>query len=350
MEKGSLSPEWDKWDVVKDLQIERKKELVNTLNNINWIDSNQIDVNNFSILWKWEKERFIINESVIHTDENGEKCIVVDGENYYGKWDHQYKYMEIYDEYWMCYFYVWEVRQDGLVDDCKCLVIRNDGGIFKWEWNKKWILKDPSNWEYDWSFVDWKPIDIHSRPAFRRKWTYRKADWTLETYVAYSAEMRPQFISWKDHKEKENRSKKRGSVVSIKKESPTWEIEHVLHSWKRDTIYEETEDFYVFKSINWKELKLPKICEGLVDERYWKAWEVRKWSDRAKQLANILNAIEKFICLHPVSKFVAFWPHLQVKYHDILLRKTLLKNVEEKVGVKPKDLAEWLNDNHKNKE
>ena len=138
--------------------------------------------------------------------------------------------------------------------------------------------------------------------------------------------------------------------MSIKKEFPTWEIEHILHSWKRETAYEETEDSYLFKSLNWKELRLPKTYEGLKDDRYWKTWELRKGGDRAKQLANLLNAVEKFVCLHPVSKFAAFWPHLQVKYRDMLLRKTILKNVEERVWVSSKELAEWLNDNKKKEE
>jgi hypothetical protein len=345
MEKGGLSSDVDKWDAIKDLQIGEKQELVNTLNQNKWIDSNQIDLNNFSVLWRWENWKFLINESIVNTDGNGENYIIVDGKKFYEKWNHQLKYMEIFDEYWMPHFYIWEVKPDGLIEDCECLVVRNDGWIFKWEWNKKGILKDPSNWEYDWSFVDGRPLDIHSKPEFRRKWVYKREDWTIETYVAYSGKMRPQFISWKDNKEKENRSKKRGSVVSIKKELPTWEIEHILHSWKRDTIYEETEGSYIFKSQNWKELRLPKMVEELEDDRYWKTWELRKGADRAKQLANLLNAVEKFVCLHPVSKFVAFWPHLQVKYRDMLLRKTLLKNVEGRIWISAKDLAEWLNDN-----
>lgn len=211
------------------------------------------------------------------------------------------------------------------------------------------MLKDPHNWEYDWAFVDWKPIDIHSRPEFRRKWTYTKADWTKEVYVAYSSKVRPQFVSWKDYKAKENRSKKRGSVVSIRKEYPTWEIENILHSWKREISYKEDENSYIFSSPTWKVLELPKVYDKWIDERYWKAWELRKGSDMAKQLANIINAIEKFVCLHPVKKFTSFWSHLQVKYWDILLRKTLLKNVEERVWVSAKDLAERLNDYYKEK-
>ena len=332
---------WGLKKIVKD----ESEDLVDVLSPDNeWVDSKNLDVNNFSALWKWVDTEFIINESNIHQSENGYLYIVVDGIKYFNKWDYQHRYMKIFDEYWMPYFYIWEVRPGELIDECKCIVIRNDGWIFKGEWNKKWVLKSPNNVEYDWSFVDGKPIDLHSKPEFRKKWIYTKPDWTKETYVAYSCKMRPQFISWKDRKEKENWSKKRGSVVSVKTEHPTWEIEYVLHSRKRDTSYYEDENSYIFESPNWKKICLPKKCEEGIDGRYWIAWELRKWSDRAKQLANMINAIEKFVCLHPVSKFSSFWPHLQVKYWDMLLRKTLLKNVEKRLWVQVKDLTERLND------
>jgi hypothetical protein len=346
MEKFEVQSEWSV-DGIKELQSNEKEELVNVLDTQErGVNSDLIDLNNFSDLWVREWWNFHINEKAVYEDDNGEKYIILDGERYYEKWEHPLKYMKIYDDYWMCYFYLWEVNQDWTIEECHCLVIRNDWWIFKWEWNKKGILKDPNNWEYDWNFVNWKPIDVHSRPTFHRKWVYKKKDWTVETYVAYASDIKPQFISWKDYKEKENRGKHRWSVVSIKKEYQSWEIEHVLHSWKRETSYTENEDSYVFRSKNGKELKLPKYQSWPSEEKYWKPRWIRWWEDRAKQLANLLNAIEKFVCLHPVSKFVAFWSSLQVKYRDMLLRKTMLKNVEERVWVSSKDLADWLNDNH----
>lgn len=308
------------------------------------IDSKMLDVNNFSVLWEWKDWEFVINEWNINLNEDGESYIIVDGIKYYEKWEYQYRYMKIFDDYWMTYFYIWEVGPDGLIDECKCVVLRYDGWIFKGEWNKKWLLKDPHHWEYDWAFVDWKPIDIHSKPEFRRKWVYTRADWSKDTFVAYSAKVRPQFVSWKDCKEKENWSKKRGSVVSVKTELPTWEVEHMLHSWKRDVYYKENEDSYIFESPNWKILKLPKTYDKWIDERYWKSWELRKGSDMAKQLANVINAIEKFICLHTVKGFTSFGSNLQVKYWDILIRKTLLKNVKHRFWVSAKEFAERLND------
>ena len=44
------------------------------------------------------------------------------------------------------------------------------------------------------------------------------------------------------------------------------------------------------------------MVEELEDDRYWKTWELRKGADRAKQLANLLNAVE-MKCLSKFQKF-----------------------------------------------
>jgi hypothetical protein len=324
--------------------------LIETLNSgERWINSNLLDIDNMSLLGNRNNWEFILRWDIIKKTENGDSYIVIDGKKYYEKWEHHNRFMKIFDQYGIPHFYIWEVQEDGLIDDCQCIVLRYDGWIFKGKWNSKWVLKDPHWREYDWVFVDGRPLDVHSRPEFHKKWVYTRCDWTKETYVAYSSKMRPQFISWKDNKEKENWSKKRGSVVSIKREYPTWEIEYMLHSWKRDLTYRENATSYIFESPNWFILTLPKVYEKWIDERYGKTWELRKGSDMAKQLANLINAIENFVCLHSVVKFTSFWPHLQVKYGDMLLRKTLLKNVEKRVWVSAKELSEWLNDYYNEK-
>ena len=143
MEKGGELPsDVGKWDAVKGLQVEERKKLVDTLNQNKWIDSNQIDLNCFSALWRWENWKFHLDESVVNVDGNGENYIVIDGKRFFEKWNHELKYMEIFDEYWMAHFYVWEVKPDGLIEDCKCIVIRNDGWIFKWEWKRLQLFDD----------------------------------------------------------------------------------------------------------------------------------------------------------------------------------------------------------------
>ena len=52
MERGELPSDGGKWDVLNGLQIEERKNLVDTLNHNKWIDSSQIDLNCFSVLWR----------------------------------------------------------------------------------------------------------------------------------------------------------------------------------------------------------------------------------------------------------------------------------------------------------
>jgi hypothetical protein len=111
---------WGLKKIVKD----ESEDLVDVLSPDNeWVDSKNLDVNNFSALWKWVDTEFIINESNIHQSENGYLYIVVDGIKYFNKWDYQHRYMKIFDEYWMPYFYIWEVRPGELIDECKGYVI-----------------------------------------------------------------------------------------------------------------------------------------------------------------------------------------------------------------------------------
>jgi hypothetical protein len=88
---------WGLKKIVKD----ESEDLVDVLSPDNeWVDSKNLDVNNFSALWKWVDTEFVINESNIYQSKNGYLYIVVDGIKYFNEWNYQHRYMKIFDEYW----------------------------------------------------------------------------------------------------------------------------------------------------------------------------------------------------------------------------------------------------------
>ena len=328
-------------DNLQKIEKQGKQELATILPESEEINSETLDFNSFEILWKRKNGIFQLNKNLIKSDWE-ENYIIIDGLKYYENQNHEHCYKQISDVYDIPCFYIWELDENWEPSG-DAIVLRCDGWFFRGEWGKKWTLKDDS-WTYSWNFYEGKPIDRYTRPSFQRKWEYQKPDGTKETYIAYpSSVWMIRFIRAKDEKPQEKRGNKRGSVVSVDVEMPTWVVEHKLYSWKREMMYSEDEANYIFEAENGIILKLPKqyTDDPLIDEESARA--SMKWADRARYFAHLVNAIGDFISQHPKSKFSASWDDLKVKYSDQLLKRTLLRDIPDKLGIQAKEFANWLN-------
>ena len=339
-------------------------------------------------IWRWVWKTFFPYPEVLKRDSDGKEYVCINWNNYYNI------YSLFWEEFsWLWYWWLWNYSSTpnsffiGTFKDGKIwgnwILIQANWDSYTWWFDDElyegyWIL-DSSDWKhYEWNFHEWKmewhwnlswknwdyyewefkegkrhwewnmvwksrekyswtwwndnpvkdPRENHN-PVVVGKWTYTYY-WNDQVTYEVSKWERPNFISVQDKKDKENWDSKRGTIVYIVK-NRDWKKSYELHSWNRDISYKEDNNFFVFSTQDWAELK----------------FHINIWEKKAKAIANLINSVMSMVKNN--DKWYSFYAFdylgdtLQAQYRNAFFDTNLVKDIPWKIWISAQEFSDWLN-------
>lgn len=369
---------------------EKTEQIINNDSTVTWIFSPEL----IEQIWHRRWNCFDINPDVLKKDEDGKIYISINWSKYYNIYAMFWEefswlwYLQLWNycstpnwffvgdikkariwSYWILIQPNWDHYQWSFEDEIyegNGILDFSDWRHYEWwfhEWNPEWHgILTRKNWDYyEWEFKEWKrnwegtmiwrtrekyswtwendnsvkdPRE-NKNPVIVGKWTYTYYGDDQVTYEVSKWE-RPNFISVQDKKDKENWDNKRGIIVYVVK-NRDWKESYELHSWNRDITYRKENNFYIFSTQDWAELK----------------FHVNVWEKKVKAIANLINSVMSMVKNNDEGySFYAFdylGNTLQAQYRNSVFDTNLVKDIPWKIGISAKEFSDWLNHYRKDK-